>query len=312
MLIGMRKIALSIALLGAIAAAQSDFVKPGSIGSPAAPTASCKFEGTNRPPITCWVEQKILFLPAPTSLQRYGYQSFKGGSGSYGQVTYKEGAGRVATVTKVTSGKYGGFDLEVKMDDNGQVYTARASYSDPAEATLDGVALLSELQAARTALKGKDVWISTKYLGQYDDSTGEVSSLKIPRFQKVHVQDVVAGWYNHEPVRLIVKTASNSIGFVDVAFKGYNSGSLWSIYAFSKNVSLVDPRTVYNWKPEVWKALENDTIIPGMTMEQVAYAFPWARSVTKSTTESGTIESWSYKDFGTVTFVNGIVKSFTR
>lgn len=311
-MLGMRQIILALTLLGASASAQSDFVQPGSIGSNATPPASCKFEGSNRPPITCWTGQKILFLPASASIQQYGYQAFKGGTGRFGNVAYQEGVGRTGTVTKVSRGQYGGFDVEVKMDDNGQTYVGHASFDDPFVSTLSGVALLTELQAARTALKGKQVWLSSKYLGQYDANTGKVSSINVQRFQKVTVQDVVAGWYNYNPVRLIVKTENGDIGFDDIAFNGYNTGDLWNVYAFDKSVSIVDPRTVKKWSPEVWKALENDTIIPGMTMEQVVYGFPWTHTVTKSTSSGGTVEVWEFKDFGTVTFVNAVVSNFTR
>lgn len=308
----MKKLALALALLGAMASAQSDFVQPGSIGTSPAPMTSCKFEGTNRPPITCWPGQKVLFLPSPLSLQKYGYQSFKGGTGSFGNVGYQEGVGRIGTVTKVSAGQYSGFDVEIKMDDNGQIYVGHASGSDPLMANVDGIALLTELQAARSALKGKDVWLSTKYIGQYDAEMGKVSSLLRPRFQKYTVQDVVAGWYGYSPVRLIVKSQNGEIGFEDIAYTGYNSGSLWEISAFDRNVSLVDPRTVKKWKPEVWKALENDTVIPGMTMEQVVYGYPWDHTVSKSTSTAGTVEVWGFDKFGTITFVNGIVTTFSR
>jgi len=290
--------------------AQSDFVKPGSIGQPSVSNSSCTFTDFSTPLITCWVGQKILFLPQSKDFQHFGYQLFKRLGSESRTIPYEELAGKVGTITNVMQG-YLHYDVTVVIDDTQKTYIGEAYGNEDRGYTIDGIALLRELQDARNALKGRTVWLSSYELGQYDDAKGKTSFLPTKGFRPTFVEDVVAGSFSFEPVRLIVKTESGAEGYVDISYSGVNSGSVGKLFTFDKQVSLVDPRKSHNWSSEVWVAIENKKVIPGMTMEQVRFFLPQNHTTDQTTTKDGLIEQWTFKSYGLVTFLNGTVSSFT-
>lgn len=294
------------------ASAQTDLIRNGSIGSTVDPAKSCEFSPKNSPPVTCWVGQKMIFLPAPKSSQQYGYQSFKGGTGRFGSVSYEEGVGKIATITSIGKNSIGSYNITVRVDSTGSIYTADSSTSDPSLASINGVAFVREIQAARTNLKGKTLWLTSDNVATYDDSTGKINTIYIKKFQPVKVEDVVAGWYNHSPVHLIIRLPDGRQAFASASYYGWNAGTLRERFAFSREYFLQDPRITHKWPAKIWSALEDDKIIPGMTKEQVYFSRSQGYSVNKSTTSQGDIEQWTYQKYGIVTFINGVVTSFTE
>lgn len=295
--------------LANIAQAQSDFVKPGSIGQPASTSTSCEFTEFSTPLVTCWVGQKVLFLPTSKDFQHYGY-FFKRAGSEDGIIPYAELVGKVGTVTKVEK-VYVAYAITIQIDGTNATYIGDAYGNDAEGYSLNGIALIRELQDARNALKGKTVWLNASQLSQYDDNKGIVSYVPVKSFRPLYVEDVVAGSFFSDPVRLIVKTENNVEGYVDILYSGINSGGIRKVFPFEKEVYLNDPRTTHNWSSEVWTAIENKKVIPGMTMEQVRFFLLQNHDTNQTTTKDGTIEQWTFKKYGIVTFVNGIVSSFS-
>ena len=194
-------------------------IRKGSVGTPAATDEKCVKDGFVYRPITCWSGEKFIFLPGPENFQKYGYQDTKGGKGEYGHVAYQEGVGRIGTLTAIEKQDIG-WEVTIKMDDNGKIYKASALGKDPEDVTIHGIAPLLDLQAARSKWLGKDLWLKRASLGNYDEAKGTVSDAKVPECGHVKVTDVVAGWYSDFPVRFIVKTDAESKAFMMFASQG--------------------------------------------------------------------------------------------
>ncbi len=186
---------------------QNPFIRSGSVGTSSRTPQSCPKDGLSYRPITCWPGEKFIFLPKTKSLQRFGYQSVKGGQGEFGHPTYEEAAGRIGTVIEVQK-KWIGWDVKIRMDDNGQEYVASASFDDPDDASVNNLAPLLDLQAARAKWRSKTLWLKTARLGSYDEAADKVGDVSVSKGGRATVTDVIAGWYEGTPVRFILSTDS--------------------------------------------------------------------------------------------------------
>jgi len=158
------------------------FIRGGSIGiEPDAPqpdeSKPCPKSGFTFRPITCWPGEKFIFLPRSKGLRKFGYQSFKGGRGQYGQPTYEEAVGRIGTVLDVTKRFIGsmraGWQVTIRMDDNGQDYTGTvfSVSNEPDDASVLAIAPLLDLQAARNKWLDKILWLKLPNLSTYNEAT---------------------------------------------------------------------------------------------------------------------------------------------
>jgi hypothetical protein len=208
--------------------AEAQFVKEGSIGKqPAAQSepevSSCAFR-----PLSKMKGEKLLFLPSPKASQHYGYQDFEGGTGAYGNPTYKDTVGKVGVLEMaVKPSIIGGeeYTVTITMGDNHQVYTHQSLIGEPQ--SLRGVAFLSDLECAKKQLLGKTIWYigagaNQHSISVYDETTDKTTKLDLPKPVRLKVTEVVAGWFSDEPVRLIVTTDSGAEAFVDVSLSGIN------------------------------------------------------------------------------------------
>ncbi len=253
-------------------------------------------------PITDWKGLKFVFLERPKSLQEYGYQTFKGGKGKYGQPTYAEAVGRIGTVIEMTE-RNGEplYDISLRMDDNRQVYTATAMRSYDENIPFSSIALVSEIEKARVLFRGKSLWTSLKPLNNYDelqsDKFGPPATVKNSKYAPVSVIDVVPGWYDHEPVRFILKTESGEWGFLDCQLSGTNTSmGLRRPFEFADLFFIEDPRKLFPWDKKIWSAVENGKVFIGMTSEQARLSWGKPRKVNPTTTLGGTREQWVYGD----------------
>lgn len=307
----MRFLSLLTALAcGPMAFAQpgGSFVKPGSIGVPVTnfkTNSSCTFTPRSRPPITCWTGEKLLFLPNPKKERYYHFSGGKDVTAMF--LEYGEAVGRIGTITGVRKGDGLNFYFDIKMDDNGDLYVGRTFTADPSNALLEGVAFLRELTDARTALKGKTVWLTGGSLLTYDDRDGTKGRVFLKRFQPVMVEDVIAGWDMLTPVRLILKTFAGQEGFVDFAYSGDGRPLFSRAFGMERVIGLSDPRLSHRWSPAIWSAFEQDRAAVGMTPEQVTYLWGVPDSVHRITTQQTMGEQWSYQYHGLVSFTNGVV-----
>jgi hypothetical protein len=242
-------------------------------------------------------------LPKPKSLQAYGYPEIYGGKGKFGLkrlsgtgwAAYAECVGRIATVTEVTADRDDPnvYHVRLEMDDGGRVYKAAARGE-----VVEGIGLVADIDAARSLWLGKTFWYGGDGLMTYNAETGEYGTVKLRRYSAVKVVDIVAGFEDFEPVRLILQASEGSTGFQDIPVSGTNtSDSLREKGSgmFDKLFLIEDPRKVHAWSSEVWSAIESRTVFVGMTAEQVRFSLGDPTEINTTAVQGVIHEQWVYR-----------------
>jgi hypothetical protein len=291
----------SICATAAVLLAQSPYVRGGSIGKTAEEPPANSWPQFEYVPISEWQGKRVIFLPQPLSLRTFGYQSFKGGTGQFGQPTYEEAAGKIGTVVAVEPGQYP--KVVIEMEGGHRRYEGTVYLED-----LEGIAFLEEIDAARRELIGKTLWILSSAITTYDEASGKFGSVKVKKFSPVTVTDVVVGWYNHEPIRLILKSENGDEGFQDVDISGTNvSKQLRDLSHIDKSFSRADPKKAHPWPKAIWDAIQNEKVAIGMTEEQVRMSWGVPKSISQTVTAAGKSEQWVYGTGAYVYVTGGLV-----
>jgi hypothetical protein len=270
---------LVFTLAGWSAMAQSPFVHEGSIGE-----VEKKANPSDRPEtleLGQWVGQKFIFLPMPPSQRAYGYQLFEH------SLPYESWVGKIVTVTDVRG------LAEVTFATDADRTIRATAYSG----TVTGVAPLLDLEYARSRWLGKTLWLRRTALFVWSEESEKLGSINLPKYSPLTVEDVVAGWYEHRPVRFILKTREGRIGFQDLSMSGTNVRiGLRKVGDFGDRFLESDPRETYQWSKQVWSAIENEKVFVGMTVEQARMSWGEPKAINRTTTARGSEEQWVYGD----------------
>jgi hypothetical protein len=302
--------------IGSSRLASAQFIKEGSIGKAPVPQSepqigSCPFQ-----PLAALKGQRLLFLPGFKSIQKYGYQGFEGGTGEYGQPTYKEAVGRTGVLSDIVASPSvigtTSYTIKITMLDNQQIYTYTSVLGEPD--SIRGVAFISDLECAQKQLLGKTIWyvgagVDQNGIKVYDEATDKVTKLDLPKPARLQVKEVVASWFSDKPARLILLTDTGAEAFVDVSLSGMNIPKQFREFGkFGDSFTLEDPRKLYNWPDRAWQAIQDHKVYVGMTQQQVA--FSWGKplpSNIKGTIKGSGSETWWRYDALNLYFENGVL-----
>lgn len=302
-------------------AQESKYLREGSIGRPTdTPPTDCPQEPLQFRHIECWKGERVIFLPRPKSLQEFGYQSFekisagkkaKKTRGYSRRPTYAELVGRIAVVESVKVGKGAGWDLTIRMADGEDRYVGHAARSDRYEASLSGVALVSDLDACRERWLGNTVWYAHKFGPEvYDATTDQVARIELPKFTPVKIIDIVAGWHEYAPVRFVLRTPDGRTAFSDLNPSGSGAwSSMRPLVAFETFFRETDPRMDHDWSDRVWDAIAARSVFIGMTAEQARMSWGEPEDVNRTVIEGESKEQWVYAHGGYVYLSNGVVSA---
>jgi hypothetical protein len=299
---------------------ESKYIKTGSIGRQKS-ISSISSAPVYRS-LEMLVGERIIFLPKRLSMQHYGYQSFSGGTGQFGHPTYAEAVGRIGLITKVSDNSYSG-RITVQMEDNNQIYVGSGTDS------IDGIAIVSEIDHARKEYLGKTLWLKRTYLETYNESKelseetsfpkmvtiqdlkkADLDKIKLKKYSPVKVIDVVAGWNNDNPIRFILRTNSGQEGYDDVTITGSNVPSiLRETFTFESTFLLYDPRKMNKWSKKVWNAIESEKVFVGMTADQAKLSWGEPEVINKTTTGKMRLEQWVYRSGNYLYFENGVLRA---
>ncbi|MGH9843708.1 MAG: hypothetical protein ACREEM_33650 [Blastocatellia bacterium] len=244
-------------------------------------------------PISAWTGKRFIFLPRPASSPADAYDDF------IGSVRVQKFAGRVGKVISV--GEFNGrAHVEFEMEDSGEHVRARTIVN---KESLKGMALADDIETAHRQWAGKTVWCKAMMISSFDEQSGAVSMLRIKKYSPLKVAEVVAGWNEEAPVRLMLETADGKRGFLDLNLSGTNvQKDFRHVGRFGDNLLAEDPRLKYKWPAATWTAIENGRIVPGMTMDQVRMS--WGDPEKIARTAAG--EQWTYPG-GVLLFKNGVM-----
>lgn len=150
----------------------------------------------------------------------------------------------------------------------------------------------------RAKLKGKRLW--TRTATWYDDSLHYIKGRK---FVPVSVTDVLAGdTFFPATVRFEEENGREGRLFLNLGNNGNESRN------FSRLFSLTDPRQNYKHiSDENWQAIQNESVRPGMTKEEVRLSRGNPSEVDAGHDYSNTMEIWFYPDGTYLRFLDGIL-----
>ena len=199
------------------------------------------------------------------------------------------------------------------MEESGKVYVGQGKNN-----SIPNLALVSDIEKARSRWLNKTIWLSDSHLSTYDADTDRVSRFDVVRYRPYKVKDVVLGWSFISPCRLVLETLTGEQGYVDVVLSGTcaakDANSQYRVMnqPYSALILSEDPHKTYNWPEKVWKAIESGRVIAGMTMQQVLFTWGEPLDRTKIVGDDVADEKWYYRakqlleDVTYVYFKNGV------
>jgi len=281
--------------------AQNSYIHKESIGKSTTPSV-IKKEAFAFYPISSWVGKRFIFLPSPKSLQKSGYQSFKGGDGEYGHPSYNKYVGRIAKVVSVNK-EQSLYNVQFVMEDDGHRLTATA-YSE----NIWDIALIADIDNARSKWLDKTLWYAGNKLVTYNEDTEKFGSVNVKKYLPVKVTDIVLGWFEHQPIRFILQTSSGKEGFRDINLSGTNtSNRLRDNVRFKDYFLTKDPRKTYKWPDKVWSSIERESVFIGMTAKQARMGWGKPKTINKTTSNNTISEQWVYSSGSYLYFENGVL-----
>lgn len=260
-------------------------------------------------PISSWIGERFIFLPASASIQKYGYSSFNEfGAEKWEHPEYDKYVGRIVKVISVVDRRFGTWDIGFEMEDDGRRLTATVL-----SGSIHGIALVADVDNARSEWLGKTLWYAKSSVSTYNEETEKFGSIKLKKYSPVKVIGIGLGWYNSNPVKFVLKTASGEVGFIDINLSGTNvSEKLRGYNRFENYFGILDPRTVYKWSNKVWVAIEEEKVFIGMTSKQGLMSWGKPRKINVTVTSGGKSEQWVYVGSNYLYFENGILTGIQK
>ena len=281
---------------------QNPYIREGSIGKQKVASDIVKKDTFSFRPISSWIGERFIFLPSTKSLQKYGYQSFKGGDGRHGHPSYNKYVGRIAKVVSVNK-RNSRWDVQFEMEDNGHRLTATAYLEN-----IHDIAPIADIDNARSRWIGKTLWYADNKISTYNEDTGKFGSIKVRRYSPVKVIDIVIGWYNYLPIRFILQTSSGEEGFEDINLSGTNiPNGLRDNNKFEESFLTQDPKIMYKWSNRIWSAIEDRKVFVGMTVKQTRMSWGKPKEINKTVNSNIVHEQWVYRSSNYLYFENGIL-----
>jgi hypothetical protein len=184
---------------------------------------------------------------------------------------------------------------------------------------IEGLALAEDVEKAKKRWLGKTVYSMRRFINMYDSVTGNVSTQKVKTGDPLRVVEIRWGTtpLPSQPLWLVVETAPAhdagagtrgfipvSISWANIMFDKITSGRPWD-----EDILEQDPKKLYAWDKVYWDAIDNHSIVPGMTKPQVRMSWGPAKTVRKDMTKAGNRELWSYDDGQELLFIGDSLAS---
>lgn len=248
------------------------------------------------------INEKFIFLPMSSSLQKYGYDHLCKKKDSFsGHPGYKDNVGKILTLTAVDN------DWAELTDEKGKKLYANINLG-----SIEGIGPVADIDSARIMYLNKTLWIKKDYLNVYDAAKDDFAEEKVTKLQPVKVVEIVAGFHNFAPVRFVVETETHQKGYFDCSLSGTNNGEILRVTSsFNKIFFEKDPRKTYNWSEDTWLSIINSQIKIGMTKEQAILSWGEPVKINRSINGAGLDEQWVYgsKKSQYLYFSNGTLTS---
>lgn len=202
-------------LLLLLACSATCFSQPTNITNQTAATNGKSYGPLHYRKLPDCIGQQFICLPKPVSLQAYGYSNLRTKKAPLHGVKYADYVFKLITLT--------GFEDDYAVfvtDRNKKLYCQY--FDDLNDTHLDSVTPVAEIDSARSLYLGKTLWIKKDFLNIYNPQTDHFSTIQVNRLSPVKVVEVLAGYYEFEPVMFTLETEDHRRGFITCTLSGTN------------------------------------------------------------------------------------------
>ncbi len=186
--------------------------------------------------LTECIGQQFICLPKPVRLQPFGYSNLRTRKGPLNGVGYNDYALQFLTLA--------GFEDDYAVFINIRSKKIYCRFSgDISNTKLESVAPVAEIDSARSLYLGKTLWVKQDFMYKYDPDTDRLSKMPITKWSPVTVVEVLAGFFEYEPVMFTLETEDHRRGYIACTLSGTNlTESLARSCSFNNYFSETDPR----------------------------------------------------------------------
>ncbi len=231
-------------------------------------------------PVDQWVGHSFVALPLSPTFSRFGYELYPtaelGDEASpvdphlqldNHRYRYDALVGKALTVAAVTPT---GDEYLVRFTVEGDTMPV---FGKTHKHAIKGLALRTDLAAARKRWQGHAVYARTRQINTYDSAAGTMGSIPVSILTPLQVRDVRWGFgpLPPQPLWLMVSTPDSSKGFVPVQVSWTNvlADKVREFAPWTPFILESDPRKTYDWDDAMWSRIDAHKLATGMTMEQV-------------------------------------------
>jgi len=279
-------------------------IAPGIIGA----GLSFKEEPTTfaieSPPLNA---EKVVFLPKPEQLRKYGY-SYSGRLSGRVNISYEQLVGKTAHVLDPLEEGLGK-NLRLQLEDGQIIFSQSFSIMGT---ILAGVAFVSELEGAQkyvgNTVRYKRGEGGHRYIGYESIPVG------INNLEQFTVIRVTYGLIDDRPLCFWLQREDGS----QIDWHGLDSGinidkkrNLRSPFFFEE-FYLEDPKQLHpDWSEEIWQLVQQRKIRIGMTCDMLLLSWGKPTEINRSVGSWGTHEQFVYRDYDSYVYVeNGKITSW--
>jgi hypothetical protein len=171
-------------------------------------------------------------------------------------------------------------------------------YAKTHKGAIEGIACAEDLDKASAQWIGRTVYSRRRFIDTYDSVGGTFGTIKVNIQDRLKVTAVRWGTtpLPPKPLWLCVTTNDKDAGIIpitqtwtNVMADKINGASPWEEDIFEKN-----PLEIYSWDSSTWSAINNHTIVSGMSKEQVRVSWGQPHRVMMDTTSKRCAEQWMY------------------
>jgi len=261
--------------------------------------------------ISHWPGENFFLLPKQKILQQFGYELF---------LTEELSSNKAKPKAEFETGehhvrceKFGNATLIVsKVTLIGKEYlvsfkhepTGVLLYAKTRNQNVEGIALEQDLKNARNRWLGKTVYSLRRFIDSFDSASGKITTKKVKIDEPLKVVSVSWGQtpLPPKPIWLSVQTQSAEAGFIPTCVSWVNvpadkkmADKPWSDDVMEKN-----PRELFSWDDAVWEAVNNHSVISGMSRQQVRLSWGPPKAIARS---DKTGEQWRFDNGQTLKFI---------
>jgi hypothetical protein len=256
-------------------------------------------------PVPRWVNRKFTVLRKQKLFRQFGYELYLSkdlaGSKTPLDTSFETPkrhlrSDKVAGTTLVaTAVEPAGDEFLVSFHAAG---IGRTVFGKTHKGAIEGIASIADLDSAARRWDGAFVYSRRRFINTYDSITGNYGTVKVRVQDKLRVTGVSWGLtpLPTNPLWLAVEAPTKEKGFIPIAMSWTNTmaDKIRQEPPWTEDLFEANPMDIYKWDSLTWNAINNHTIVSGMTKDQVIVS--WGRPHTVSTDSSRhtCTEQWLY------------------